>query len=230
MFKVGDRVRCRVALDTKQLIEGKHYTISQVDHLAVKVEPMEIDYWFATSRFEPAGPPPIIGLCGRATAGKDAVAHILAASHGYSIYGWADPLYELALWINPRIWGWRRLSYYVDKLGWTKAKRIPAIREYLQRLGTEGGRHCLHPDVWVMVGEKRIKPPTVITNCRFANEAEWVKSQGGVIVKVTRPGVGACNDHVSEAGEADEYAQYEIVNDGTLVDLTHKVSDMMGVL
>ena len=237
MFKIGDRVVCTHPGSTKQLKAGARYTVSAIadEGTYVKVEPLDVDHWFSSFRFRSAPEPQIIGLCGRATAGKDATAAMLAECFGYQIYGWADPMYKFALWANPRIWLWRRLRYYVDNLGWTAAKRIPAIRQYLQSLGTEGGRECLDEDVWVMIGAKKIqamlpKGPVVITNCRYANEAEWVISQGGVIVKVTRPGVEACNGHSSEAGEADSFAKYELINDGTLVDLKAKVKAMMEVI
>jgi hypothetical protein len=232
VFKIGQKVRC---IDTRvcahgRLDKGRVYTVSDIYDDFIRVDGKGA-FW-RRSRFTPAAPT-LLGLCGRAGAGKDAVADILVEQHGWVKVGWADPLYRLALWLNPRIWMWRRLDYYVRRDGWTAAKRIPAVRQFLQRLGTEGCRERMHPDVWIMVTAERIKTlldegkSVVITNCRFNNEAEWVIDQGGEIVKVTRPGVGACNDHVSEAGEADEYASRAVYNNGTLTDLQRKVGRLL---
>jgi hypothetical protein len=57
----------------------------------------------------------------------------------------------------------------------------------------------------------------VITDVRFANEAAAIRSWGGEIIRIDRPGVGPVNGHVSEAMpfEPDEV----IENDGTIEDL-----------
>lgn len=241
MFKEGDWVECVNAICVTKISEGGVYRVSGAKQNKygqfVKLDLPGIDYWFDVRRFKLAKKAPsLIGLCGRATAGKDAVADVLVREFGFVKIGWADPLYRLALWINPRISMFRRLSDYVDRYGWTEAKRIPAIRSFLQKLGTEGGRECLHPDVWIMVSAPTILDhikagtPVVITNCRFSNEAQWVKDNGGVIVKVTRPGIDRCNDHKSEDGEADAFAQYEIHNGQGLLELGSAVKEFMGEL
>lgn len=168
--------------------------------------------------------PRIVGITGRATAGKDTVANILSEEFGYARYSWADPLKKMAYTLNPRIWMWRRLQHYVDKLGWDEAKKIPKVRKFLQFVGTECVRDCVHPDTWVWAGGQAMKYRlNVIPDCRFLNEANWVKGAGGILLLVRRPGVGSVNNHVSDAGLIDHLADYVIDNDGTIESLRSKV-------
>ncbi len=170
----------------------------------------------------------LIGLCGYAGAGKDAFAEAMESEFGYVKVGFADKLYEVALVLNPIIWKLpypQRLKTVVSKLGWTKAKRIRQVRKYLQWLGTEVFRDTFNKDFWIdqtrPVVEKHLRSgkSVIITNCRFANEAEFIEELGGVVVQVTRPGVGPVNKHVSDQGESFDYAIFRVDNDGTVEDL-----------
>lgn len=110
----------------------------------------------------------IVGLTGYARSGKDTVADVLVAEHGYVKLPFAGPLKEMAKRINPII-GYEhtrtelhsgqsiasgdpvRVShevksvYLVDALellGEDETKsRYPEYRRFLQRLGTDGIRH-----------------------------------------------------------------------------------------
>lgn len=176
----------------------------------------------------------IINLCGYATSGKDAFADALVKNHGYVKIGWADRLYKMALALNPSIYyrpkwspiGWRwPLSSFVEKRGWTEAKKIPAIRRYLQFIGTEVVRDCLGEDAWVNAAMPDIKEAmrngknVVIANTRFMNEALAASSMGGFLVRIERPGVGPVNGHKSDSGEVFDLAQLSVQNSGTLEEL-----------
>jgi hypothetical protein len=66
---------------------------------------------------------------------------------------------------------------------------------------------------------------TVVTDVRFPNEAEAIRAQGGVVLKVLRPGfdTGIGNDHPSEI-EVDRCAyDYLLRNDRTLPELWGRV-------
>lgn len=164
----------------------------------------------------------LIGLSGFAGAGKDAFADKLVSELGYIKLGFADKLYELALKLNPVIWRFpfpQRLSVLVARRGWTKAKRIPKVRKYLQWLGTEVCRDTFGKDFWIKTMDPVISgllskgEKVVITNCRFQNEAEYIEDLGGSVVLVTRPGVGPVNGHASDRGETFDFAVFNIQND-----------------
>lgn len=167
----------------------------------------------------------LIGLTGYAGAGKDEVADTLVREFGFKKIGFADPMYRIALDLNPWIrQDGRLLRDIVERIGWTAAKRMPEVREFLQRLG-ESGRQNLGEGVWInavartlLVTNARNKN-VVITNVRHENEARWVKRRGGTIVLVSRVGFGPVNDHVSDQGLAFKYATHSIDNIAGIAEL-----------
>lgn len=151
----------------------------------------------------------IVGITGYARSGKDTLAKSLRLRHGFRRIAFADKLKELALGTDPIIY-WDKhyefpvsLSSLVANLGWDRAKEHLEVRQYLQRLGD----HCritFGDDVWI-----RATLPTlhslqdaghhiVYTDVRYPNEADFIRSKGGLIIKVTRPGVQPANNHVTE--------------------------------
>lgn len=66
----------------------------------------------------------------------------------------------------------------------------------------------------------------IITDMRFPNEMEAVVEKGGITIRVTRPGT-ATGTHPSEIALDDAEFNYEIINDGTLEDLTEKVRQIL---
>lgn len=180
----------------------------------------------------------LIGLTGYAGAGKDTVAEYLEREHGFARRAFADKLKELALAIDPVIFGPLRLSDAIEARGsFEAAKReVPAVRRFLQVLATEGCRAVFGDDFWV---DQVLDPPgcgpvplalkgsMVISDVRFPNEAARIRQLGGIVVLVTRPGHGAVNDHVSERGLV---ADAVLANDGTLRDLAINTESLLQAL
>lgn len=85
-------------------------------------------------------------------------------------------------------------------------------RELLQRLGM-AMRDNFTRDVWVKALAERVEDhhqqgrQVVIDDCRFPNEAEWVREMGGVVVGVKRPGVELDDDHASEVAMAENWQE-----------------------
>ena len=122
----------------------------------------------------------------------------------------------------------------------TRYPRFPAPgpayltpRYALQTLGTEWGRDC-YDTVWADLGVRRaLATPAltvVITDCRFANEAESVRRADGEVWRVVRPGAGLAGAeglHPSEAEqESPEFLSLvtrTIENSGDLSDLRRMV-------
>jgi hypothetical protein len=180
--------------------------------------------------------PQFVGLHGYPGAGKDSVARILA-DYGYNRVAFADILREALYVLNPvilsdadgRTW---TLQEIVDDIGWEDAKRrYEEIRRMLQVLGTEVGREMISQDVWVNAAFKDLddKKKYVFTDLRFENEHHAIDSRLGLLIKVTRPGVGAVNDHKSEKELPDKWFDAHIKNDGDLTDLHTKVRDILAL-
>jgi dephospho-CoA kinase len=175
----------------------------------------------------------IIALHGFAQVGKDTVAGLLG-EYGYIRRAFADKLRDALYILNPiiladsygRIF---RLQEIVDEIGWDEAKvNHPEVRRLMQVLGTEVGRELLGPDVWVDLLTKQLEygKKYVITDLRFLNEVTALRRLPNVtLVRVTRPGVGPVNGHVSDKG-LDIVFDEEILNDGTLDDLHGQVLEI----
>jgi hypothetical protein len=92
-------------------------------------------------------------------------------------------------------------------------------RRAMQTLGTEWGRGCIAPDLWVRLFLLRAErhraagAPVVCDDMRFANEAEAIRGAGGLLVRVDRPGVAPAAGHASEGGLAGVDFDLVVSND-----------------
>jgi hypothetical protein len=165
--------------------------------------------------------PPIIGITGKAGAGKDTLAKILSHNYGYVQYSLADPIKDL---LNARF-GWTPRMW--DNREW---KERPATadgfspRSWAQWLGTEIGRELAGPDVWVNAllvraaaeGNNKL---TVVSDVRFDNEARVILEHGGIVIEVFGRETSAVDQHVSEAGVCDMWIDYRVYNGGEPSDM-----------
>lgn len=170
----------------------------------------------------------LIGLVGKARVGKDTVAGHILDNYGLMQYAFADPLKDmLEAVFGDKFRGGDR-EQVIDWLG-------KSPRQLMQTLGTEWGRDCVHPDLWVLFAEQewlkaqaRKAPGLVISDVRFKNEAEWIHQAGGLLIEITRPEAGEVSAHRSEAGFAAFGMQRElIINYGTMDDLFEQVDDLV---
>jgi hypothetical protein len=109
-------------------------------------------------------------------------------------------------------------------------KSILTPRLLLQVLGTQGGRDLIHPNIWVnsLMSEYRdSKPKWVITDTRFPNELEAVKSRGGITIRVSTDRCGKVSSHESETALDDATFDYEIENNGTIEELIQQVNNLL---
>lgn len=154
----------------------------------------------------------IIGIAGRAGAGKNTVAEMIPNS---SVFGFADPLYEgLAA----------MLGVPEEMLRSRRNKETPLVwlgkspRELMQTLGTEWGRGMVAQDIWLRLAKRRIETyggTIVFSDVRFDNEAEWIRNQGGEVWLVERD-QETHHTHSSEAGISPHLIDRVIDNRGTL--------------
>lgn len=118
-------------------------------------------------------------------------------------------------------------------------------RELLQKLGTEAMRNGLHENVWVnalfadykiaypregMTYSEQDLPNWIITDMRFPNEMDAVKTKGGITIRVNR--TNRWNkpqdiEHSSETALDNHKFDYVIDNDGTISDLIDKVRTIL---
>ena len=172
----------------------------------------------------------LIGLTGKSGVGKDAVASILVDEYGYTRIAFADALKTALETVDPVIDmvcedRLTEVLYERDR-SWDDIKQIPEVRRLLQNLGT--AIRDIDPLFWILAagipddGTSLV----VVTDVRLLNEVSEIKNKGGIVYRVTRPGVRAVRAHHTET-ELDSYLFPVIENSGTLDDLRTTVKEMM---
>lgn len=174
--------------------------------------------------------PKIVGLTGYASSGKDTCGQILVEHHGFIADSFARDIKQFAYDVDPLVeLGDGQVVRYarlVDTVGVDAAKQHPDVRRLLQRIGTEGGRKNIHPDVWIDKTMGRVTSqaqPVVITDARFPDEIAVLRQAGGLLLRVDRPGFEPVNTHVSDTGVLALEVDRVIINDGDLDQLKHRL-------
>jgi len=133
----------------------------------------------------------LIGLAGRKQSGKSTVTDYLCQCFDFHEISWAYPLKEV---IGRQLFGLDDEILYGDS-----PKREEVIeqwgmsgRQILQVVGTDLFRNHFDENFWVKVGIGRImkelgqKHHVVVSDCRFPNELDAIKSFGGVTCKIIK--------------------------------------------
>lgn len=170
----------------------------------------------------------LIAFTGPARSGKDTAASALVKL-GYRRAAFADALKLATAMVaneSPHL-------YFDD---FAKEQHTYALgmtrRAALQHMG-KGVRDVLGPDVWVnrLLAEWRStgKPLTVISDCRYPNEALAIRAVGGIVVRINRPGAGLEGveaQHESEARLPAELVDIELWNLDSAAELQAQVRKM----
>lgn len=172
----------------------------------------------------------IIGIAGKARSGKDTIANYLWREYGFTRLAFADPV-KLAA---QQIFGLSQEQTWGDEL---KEVEIPfwgmSPRRMFQMLGTEAGRNVFGHDLWIkrLAYSMSILPDDdiVVPDVRFNDEADFIRSQGGMVVHLDRPDAQAIEhaSHASEAGVNREVHDWVLYNKGTLGELYSGVDQLM---
>ena len=204
----------------------------------------------------------IIGLCGFIGSGKDTVASMMV-ERGCTQDSFAAPLKDVCA----NIFGWPREMLEGDTIEsrdfreipdmfWTKKLGVPNFtpRLALQLVGTDVLRNHFNQDIWLNSLEYRMRklaedfPCVVVSDARFRNELDLIRTMGGVIIWVQRGELPEWYDvdsnsynnvvsrkimttkyrdvHESEWNWAGYPVDYIIDNNGTLEDLAKQVDNI----
>lgn len=149
----------------------------------------------------------LIGLCGPAGSGKSTLAEAIVKQDPARIHLRSFAL-KLKAVLND-LHGWE-FDQWEDQ-EWKEGTHDGVCpRKEAQALGTF--YRDQDPDFWIKrIHVKRFGPEEiiVITDVRYENEAAWIRSQGGIIVK--RGGFNAGSDgHQSETEQERIEADYEV--------------------
>jgi hypothetical protein len=170
--------------------------------------------------------PPVVAFTGVAGSGKSTATKYLVERHGYTLVKFAGPLKDMMRAIgfgDEELEGDLKETANIVLFGKTP-------RHAMQTLGTEWGRNCIHPDFWVGLWEDRVLGVlngggrVVVDDCRFQNEAKFIRKHGGDIYKIEGRG-GIAGNHQSERGCGDQ--DLVIANIGAVGDLHGKIEEAL---
>lgn len=164
-----------------------------------------------------------IGFGCEARVGKDTACNFLMSKYPHAgvQLSFAAALYNI-------------LHYAQQICGFDKGKD----RKFLQWVGTEWAR-TIDSDVWINIVKRNIEaiPPDtaiIVTDVRFPNEADMLRSMGFTLVKINRDmdkrkDVPANTGHASETSMANYKWDVVIENNGTLADFYQKLDSLVSL-
>lgn len=144
---------------------------------------------------------------------QDSLAASLKEGIGKAVFGFSDEQMETGKEIVDDFWG---LS----------------PRQVLQKSGTDGMRTLFGEDIWIKTLSRRIdqdnKRNYAISDVRFTNEADAIKSWGGILIRIDRDIKGTSSIHVSEQ-DLHNYPRWDwiIKNDGDFHTLYRNIDTIM---
>lgn len=145
----------------------------------------------------------LLGICGFKGSGKDTLTNYLVNNHNFIKFSFAEVTKD----ILSILFSWNRKLLEGDTIKsrifretidpwWSEKLRIPNLtpRKTLQLIGTDLFRNNFNQDIWLRVIEKKIlieleknpKSKIIISDCRFPNEMEMLRSIGGKIICIHR--------------------------------------------
>jgi hypothetical protein len=170
--------------------------------------------------------PRLIGLVGYQRVGKTTTAKLLEEQHGYTWTRFAGPLKDML-----RVLG--LTDHELD--GPLKNEPCALLGgktpvQAMQTLGTEWGRKMIYSDLWLDTWKRRVEDllhlgeGVVVDDVRFGNEAAAIRTLGGELWLVERPGFERASAHESEAFVAEVKAMKVIINEGSMAQLSEAVN------
>jgi hypothetical protein len=158
----------------------------------------------------------VLGIAGKAGAGKDFLAKMVSWQMGFIPLPMASHFKVEVAVENPTL--------PIDEvLG--LVERRDEVRHILQTKGVEEGRNiygdnywCQHVEAWMYHFHKYGYHRFVIPDVRFPNEVNWIQRLGGKVIRATGRGglSGQLGKHVSEVAlDAYDESLYDAVFDNS---------------
>lgn len=168
----------------------------------------------------------LIGFHGPAGAGKDTCGAYLVEHFGFERLSFAAPIYdmlEIAGFGRPKDQPAKEAN--IEWLG-------KSWRHLAQTLGTEWGRQCVDPELWVKLAMHKVQSNPdkayVITDVRFENEAKMIRATGGLVVHIRGRKAEGTLQHASEVPLALYPGDAAVHNDGDFDSLYNQLNYLLG--
>lgn len=185
---------------------------------------------------QPTDQPLMIGITGRRNVGKSTVAEILSKEYGFVRTHAFEGGKKAAMAFFKHVTGSPAMAWEMVH-GSLKDKPSAFLpgnqspRYYLESTGQHAG--VTLGIEWTLGLEiartKRMEPGVPIVVESVVYEADWFKGQGGLILRLERPGFESPAGHKSDAAQAQIEADHTI-SAGSLVSLRRQVAEWMDEL
>jgi len=178
----------------------------------------------------------LIGVAGYKQNGKNTICNIISYHKPGQVVicSLANPIREIG-----KIFGFTLEEMSVKKEEPNKFWGV-SWRKFAQLVGTDMFRKHFKYDCWIRLAEKaymdNFDKIVLIDDVRFDNEAEFIKRNHGIVIRVTRPShvpvqskyklirfIKGLFLHASEKPIKKELVDYEVINDGTIDELKEKI-------
>ncbi len=156
----------------------------------------------------------LIALTGKMTSGKTALAQELCRTLGFKKFAFGD-----------------QVKIHCIKAGLLTQEesdqKTPYARFIWQHIATNLIRDQVDQNYWIKkldidIRAYKREKDIIIDDLRFFNEADYVRSKGGYIIRITRPDIIATEKELAHRSEAEQdniQANYIIENEARLQDL-----------
>ena len=168
----------------------------------------------------------IIGIVGKLESGKTTLYNYLLEHYNFCGYNMSDPLKKIANifgFSNEKIYGSAQDKLHINEI-WNVSSRT-----FLQIFGSEICRNILPNyfndvnNIWLKLFDnfyknKKNNQVVVVGDVRFLDEAEYIKQNNGILIKLNRNTIlnsyrNIDNQHQSEIESNKINCDYEINND-----------------
>ena len=124
------------------------------------------------------------------------------------------------------------------------AQQLITPRYALQTLGTEWGRQ-LDENIWLLYADRdaakrKVEGFGVVPDCRFLNEAKFIRDCGGLLIEIVRPGYDGSDamsagvaahasemDRIRDAEKFKKYVTHTINNNSTLDAFHRRIAEAL---
>lgn len=175
----------------------------------------------------------IIGVGFKARSGKDTIGEYLVKKYSFVQESFAYPLKE---YIGRQICGFTDKQLYGDLKEVVDPIWGLAPRKMLQTIGTDALREVVNDNFWIIPMRRKIAEhqrnnrAVVVTDVRFPNEADFLKSMGAHLIRLDRDNLDFMSnrEHSSEIS-LEEYSGWDdvVTNNSSLEELYLQVDKLL---
>lgn len=174
----------------------------------------------------------ILAISGKKYSGKSTVAEMLHEELNWEVTSFAKKLKEVTCALSGCTMEQLEDYDFKEKVlvptylwAFCDGEKKPTYRNFLQYFGTNVMRKY-YDNLWIDATLQNAPDDVIISDCRFVNEANFVTSLNGVIIRVVRGDTSSKDSHSSEVEMDKIVPDVTIYNYGDIETLRDKVKSL----